>query len=210
MKPTLLFLFLFLFFISLPGLGQEESDLTKDIHQERSRRSEELDALYPLKAKSTPKEVSLLDEKVVRELLVVFKDNPLSKVSPDEIRAMVLENASARPPIQNFLTSHPRVLNCIVDLLRDEKAMHSALQLFLKSDQLKLYGVIWVVLFIIQWLFKKIFFKKHWGFFKRFILSLFVALVFTAGSLSVFYRLFRPELKPTVQIIKRHLFVKNP
>ena len=198
-----------LLFISLPGFGQEESDLTDEVQKEKARHSEEINSLIPLKRKPFQSQPGLLDEKVVRELLVVFKDNPLSKVSPEEIKAMVLEKAAGQPPVQKFLSTHPRLMNCIVDLLRDEKAMHSALQLFLKKDQLKLYGMIWIFLFIIQWLFKKIFFNKNWGLFKRFVLNLLVAIVFTVTSLSVFYRLFRPELSPTVGIIKKHLFLKQ-
>jgi hypothetical protein len=205
MKSIFFILLSFLIF-PLPGISQEGGDLVNEIQHERERHSEQVKAIQPFVRKKAPAEPSLFDEKVVKELQLIFKDNPLRKVPHDEVRAMVLEKASGKPPVERFLKNQPRVLNCIVDLLRDEKAMYSALNIFLKKDQLKVYGLIWIFMFIIQWMFKKIFFKKKWGFFKRFILNIFVALVFSVASLSVFYRLFKPELSPTVQIVKRYIF----
>ena len=95
-------------------------------------------------------------------------------------------------------------MNCLVDLVRDERAMLDALTIFINKEQLKVYGVIWLILFLIQWMFKKIFFKKNWGLLTRFTMSLLVGVIFTTISLGIFYRLFKDELTPTVQIIGKH------
>ena len=197
-----LLLFLF-FFLSLPvpGLCQEQ-----DVELDRPRE-DHLSKNLSVQNLENPQlnSIDLFDEKVVREIQKLLKENPLSRISASDMKNLILEKVSNRPSLQRYLRNSPRLLNCLVELIRDQRAMSDALSIFLNKSQLKLYGLIWLVLFLLQWMFKKIFFRSSWGLVKRFTLNLLVAVIFTATSLGVFYGLFRPELFRSIQIIAGHL-----
>jgi hypothetical protein len=204
MRHILFFIIFFIF--PLPGFGQEGDEIVFDGQEEKTKNSHKLNSLTSLgKKDSSPRLEILMDEKVAKELIDIFKDNPLAKVSSENVKVLVLKKASETPLVHKYLKGHPRVLNCIVDLLRDKKAIHAGLNIYLKKHQLRIYALIWAFLFIIQWMFRKIFFKKEWGFFKRFFLNTLIAIVFSAASISLFYRLFRPELRPAFEVIMKNI-----
>jgi cytochrome c oxidase subunit IV len=208
------FILLFMFLIPLSGLSQEEDQFADELIEENNQRSQKIQNIHKkLQGKDHPQgpdsSVDLFDEKTVRELQELLKKNPLSQIPPSEVKNLILEKASSRPAFQRYLRNSPHLTDCLVDLLRDDKAMPGALNIFLQKAQLKLYALIWLALFVLQWMFKKIFFKKSWGFVTRFSMSLLVGIIFSGISLGLFYRLFEEDLTPTVQIITKHWQLKR-
>jgi hypothetical protein len=123
---------------------------------------------------------------------------------PKEVRAMILENVK-NVSLGRFLLNNPRVMDCIVDVVRDKRALSSLMGILLRKGDFKIYGAIWLCLFILGWLFKKIVSGKEWNSGKQFFLSFMVNICVSCISLSLFYRMFEAELSPTAQIILRHL-----
>jgi hypothetical protein len=125
-----------------------------------------------------------------------------------EVKNFILER-SRGSFLEHFLLERPKVLDCLVDLLRDEKALNSAIGLLLRKSDLKIYAGIWLGLMILSWLFKQIFFNKKWSRSKVFMLGMIVNLTFTSISLTTFYNMFHDELSPGVSIIIKHWRKRN-
>lgn len=146
---------------------------------------------------------SLLDDKVIRIIKKMFDQNALKNVSDEEVKSMILEKAKGSYA-ERFLKKNPRILMMFVDILKDEKAMSSAVGIFLRKSDLKIYGLIWLFLVILSWLIKKYAFNEDWSGGKRFLMSLALSLCVTATSLTIFYNMFYEEISPITKIIVKH------
>lgn len=146
-----------------------------------------------------------LDEKVIPIFTRVFKENHLKNLPRDEVRATVLEKFKGHP-LERFFKRFPKVLEVFVDLLRDQDAFPSLLQIFKRKNDLKKYGYILLVMMIALFFLKRKFLPKTIPFYKRIPLSMLVSLGFLIFSLGYFYYTFRSETGPTVKVISSHLF----
>lgn len=153
---------------------------------------------------------SLMDEKVVMVLKKMLEQNAMSKASDAEVKAMIMEKAKGSA-IEKFLVDHPKVTNMFVEILKDSKAMPSLVGVFLRKDDLKVYGLIWLGLMIFAWLFKKTLYKKNkkWTSGQRMLVSLLVSIGITFTSLTIFYNMFHDEISPTAKIIVKHWRKRN-
>jgi hypothetical protein len=222
-----LFLILILCFTSLPGLGQED-DVDAIVNEVESDRGKQVQTAVKIDEinKKTMKRVpniseklkklgyesftaaSMMDERVVQLAKEMFRDSPLTKMPERDVKNFILER-SRGSFLEHFLLERPKVLDCLVDLLRDEKALNSAIGLLMRRSDLKIYAGIWVGLMILSWLFKQIFFNKKWSRAKVFFLGMIVNLSFTTISLTTFYNMFYNELSPGVSIILKHWKGRN-
>ena len=192
------FFFLILFTISLPGFSQEA--LKAQPANEPVSVHDELKKLGYDSIDMT----SLSDEKVVALVRKVIKESKLSEVPPSELKALLLKQAHGSP-YEKILKNHPKILNCMVDILRSEEAMSSLVGIFLRKGDFKLYVGIWICLIILGILFKMIFFNPDWNPWKFRFLSLIVSLIVMIISVNMFYKIFEKELSPSVKIISKHL-----
>lgn len=153
---------------------------------------------------------SLLDEKVVGVMRKMLEQNSLRKASDEEVRQMILEKAKGTA-MESYLISHPKVTNTFVEILKDPQAMSSLIGIFLRKDDLKLYGLIWLGLMIFAWLFKKYLFKKktRWSSAQRMLVSILVSICITITSFSIFYNMFNNEISPTAKIIVKNWRRRN-
>lgn len=191
------FLFLLILLsLSLPGFSQEADKANPEI------------VSFPEELKKLGYDSidmnSLSDERVVALVRKNLKQVNLEQVPPQTMKELILEKTKGSM-LEKILRSRPGILNCMVDIVRSEKAMSSALGIFLRKNDFKLYAAIWVCLLILGHLFKKIVVSPDWKPWKIRIMNLAVALVVMALSLNVFYKIFEKELSPSVAIIRTHI-----
>jgi hypothetical protein len=151
---------------------------------------------------------SLLDEKVVLSLRETFQKSPLKSLSQEAARSLILEKIQNQR-VKNYLVNHPKILNTGVEILQDEKALPSAIGIFLRKSDLKLYGFIWLGLLLFFWFIKKIFFSKDWSFLYRLSMSLLLSLSVSTISFGIFYTMFYNELSPAMRIIVKNWQRRN-
>lgn len=217
---------IFFCLLSLPGFGQEDDDqLLEKLEADRRKQTETAVKLNQVSEKvqtsvlSAPEQLkklgyetvtpgAFLDKNVVKLVQKMMADSTLKNASHQEVRNLVLDKAKGKP-IEKFLSESPRVMNLIVDILRDPKALSSLVGLFLRRDDLKMYFFIWLGLMISAWAIKKYLFSKSWSGGKRFMMGLLVSLSATAISLSAFYNIFHAELSPTAEIVVKHWRQRN-
>ena len=220
-------LILFICLTSLPGLCQEEDvdAIVNEVESDRGKQVQtavKIDEINKEAMKRVPNiseklkklghesfsAVAMMDERVVQLAKEMLQNSPLPNMSETEVKNFILER-SRGSFFEHFLLERPKVLNCIVDLLRDEKALNSAIGLLLRKTDLKIYAGIWLGLMLLSWLFKQIFFNKKWSRPKVFMLGMIINLTFTGISLTTFYNMFHDELSPGVSIIIKHWRKRN-
>lgn len=217
---------LLLCFLSLPGFGQEDDDqLLEKLEADRRKQTEAAVKLNQVSERvqssvlSAPEQLkklgydtvtpgALLDKKVVKLVQKMMAESTLKNASHDEVRKLILDKAKGKP-VEGFLNNSPKVVNLIVDILRDPKALSSLVGLFLRRDDLKMYFFIWLGLMITAWAIKKFTFNKKWPRGKTFVLGLMVSLTATTISMTTFYHIFHAELSPTAEIVVKHWRKRN-
>lgn len=151
---------------------------------------------------------SLMDEKVVLSLKEALKNNPLKTLPKEEVRSLIFEKIQNQK-VKTYLMNHPKILDTWIEILQDDKALPSAVGIFLRKGDLKLYGFIWLGLLIFSWIFKKIFFSKDWTFLHRLFMSILMSLSVSVISFGIFYTMFYDELSPAVKIIVKNWRQRN-
>lgn len=217
---------LLLCLLSLPGFGQEEDDaLLEKLEADRRKQTEtavklnEVSKNVTSSVLSVPEQLkklgyetvtpgALLDKKVVKLVQEMMANSTLKNASHQEVRNLVLDKAKGKP-IEGFLNKSPRVVNVIVDILRDPKALSSLVGLFLRRDDLKMYFFIWLSVMIASWAIKKYTFSENWSGGKRFVMGLMVSLLATTITMTTFYNIFHAELSPTAEIVLKHWRKRN-
>ncbi len=217
---------LILLFLSLPGQAQEDDEkLLETLRAERKQQVEAHVKLDQVQNKlkdqivdlpgeleklghKTIDTAALMDEKVIELMRKALKQNPLRKNTPEEVKASILKQTEGSF-IHGYLSESPKLMNALVDVLRDEKALPSAMGIFLRKEDLKLYFFIWIGFMIQAWLFKKIFFNKKWPKHKTKILGIIVSLSFSFCSVTTFYHMFYDELSPAAKILFTHWRKRN-
>lgn len=219
-------LLLILFFLSLPGLAQEDDEkLLETLEAERKQQLEAHIKLAETQNKLQEKIINLpaeleklgyktidtgamMDEKVIELMRRALKQSPLHKSTPEEVKTVILKQAEGSF-IHGYLSESPKLLNALVEVLRDEKALPSAMGIFLRKDDLKLYFFIWLGFMTLAWLFKKIFFNNKWPKHKTKVLGILVSISFSILSVTTFYNMFYEELSPAAKILVTHWRKRN-
>lgn len=216
------FLLLFLFLFSLPGFGQEDEDKhIRELEAQRQKRME-----MAVKADKSRQKIqdststafeelkklghenitaaSFADERVVRVIRRLLKDNPLRKFPRDKVKSLILDKAKDNY-FGTFLSDHPKVLNLFTDILMDKEALSSLMGIFLRKDDLKLYLYIWIGILILGFLIKRIFIPKEWGGWRKVLAGLSVSFLLTVLCLGIFYNMFSDEIGPLLNVVNKHL-----
>jgi hypothetical protein len=204
--------------LSLPGFCQEDDDkLLEELEIQKRKQAQPAIQIDQTQEDITnavlsfPEELkklghkaidsaALQDKRVLKLMQKLLRNNPLQTASREEVRSLVLDKVQGRP-LERFLSQNPKILDTVVDLLRDKEAMPALVGILIKQDKLKLYFIFWVGLFISYWIIRKYVFNKDWSRRKSFSMRLLLSLLFTATTLTVFFQMFHPELMPTVRII---------
>lgn len=205
------FLFFFLFLICLPGICQEDDEkLIEDIQARQIELAKTLNkANKDLKGfgKNTDTLTSLVDEKSIKSLQSTLP-NLFKHVSQEQMRTIILEKAKGSR-LDGFLKNNPKILNALIEIIKDDHAMPSLLGILLRRDDLKIYFFIWLSLIIGSWVARKMIFKYEWSKVRTLLTGIFMSLCVTAISVSIFYNIFQTELSPTVNIVIKHWKNRN-
>lgn len=222
-----LLLILLICFSSLPGFTQEDDveAIANDVEFERRKQVETAIKIDEMNQKTIQKvpniaerlkklgydsfdAVAMMDERVVKLAKEMLNNSPFYQMSEEEVREFILERSEGSF-LKNYLLFRPKLLNCLVELLRDKRVLSSAIGMLLRKTDLKIYAGIWIGLMILSWLFKQIVFDKKWPKSKIFMLGLIVNFTFTSISLTTFYHMFYDELSPGFSIIIKHWRRRN-
>ena len=130
-----------------------------------------------------------------------LKENPLSKLSPEEIKSMIMVQVTGKPMEQVF-KKNPKFLDFVVEWLRDKKALPSLIGIFNKQKELKQYGIAFFVVFILSFILNLM---SKGSLLKRIFKKLLITLAAISLNLGIFYWFFREELSPTIDIVLKYL-----
>lgn len=220
LKKLSLLLAILICFVSLPGHGQEEDEqFLEEVQKEREKQIRTAKQLNEMKANLEATKFdpyaeikklghkgitakALTDVKVLKILKKMMEESGLKNAPKEQVKKSILTQLN--PRAREFFENHPKLLNISVDVLRDQKAMSSLINILMRKDDLKLYAVIYILLILFSWLTKKLFFKKTWSKTKTFSLGLALSLTVTFVSLATFYNLFQQDLTPIVTIVSTH------
>lgn len=214
-------LFIMMALISLPGLCQEEDEaFLEEISEERLKKVEKANELNRAREDIQKKTfdmahelqkigkdkldyAALFDDKVQAILQQALKESAIRNQSPEFIRAMIMGKVKGKP-MEKVFTQFPKLLDIIVDIMRDREALPGLIRLFSKKEDLKNYAIFWVCLVIVGYFIRKKFIPQEIPFFRRMTMRILFSLFMTTVSLSVFYTMFKPEVGPAVSVVARH------
>ena len=146
---------------------------------------------------------ALTDKRVILLIKRILEESQLSEAPPDVVKGLILEKLKDSL-LGSFLKATPRLLDLLVDIMRDKKALSGLIDIVLRREDLKSYIHFWIAFLIAAWLLKKATFQKEWGRLKTIGLGLCVSFIITGVSVTIFYNTFEKELEPTIQILSRH------
>lgn len=212
------FLFLFLFLFSLPGLCQEdENQELQDLEAKRRKQTEmavkldesrqnlqnkTLEAVEELKrlGHDNITAASFLDEKVVKVIRRLLVNSPVRDLPREKVRELILDKSKDKA-FGPFLLNNPKIVDVLVDILKDKKALPSLMGIFLRKEDLKYYFYMWLGLVLFGYLFKKFFVPVEWLGLKQALATIVINLVIAGLSISIFYNVFKNELDPLLRVI---------
>lgn len=211
-KLSLLIVFIFCL-LSLPGFAQEDDEqLIEEVQKSRAKQvemankiNETFDPNSEIK-KLGHSEINLkalTDVKVLEVIKKAMNQGALKNASKEEVQKHLLQKLN--PTAQGLLLDHPKLLDLIIDILRDEKAMVSLVDILIRKEDLTRYAAIYICLVILGWLLKKILYKKTWSRRKSLALTAAINISIAIISITTFYKLFNRELDPIITVVGRHI-----
>ena len=143
----------------------------------------------------------MMDGIVKKTMQDFLKENPLSKLPPEEVKAMIMVQVTGKP-MEKVFKNNPRLLDMIIEWLRDPKAIPALIGLLNKQDELKTYSISFLVVFVLSFILNLM--SKG-----SLISRIFKKLLITIGAiflnLGIFYWLFKTELTPTIDIVFKYI-----
>ena len=210
--------------LSLPGFGKEgngQNPDEQDVIELESRQIERRDqvdqieemanqvAKIPFNAVEelqklgykTVEEINLWDSKVIAILQRSLSENDFRNQAPEIQRAIIMGHIKGQPLEQLFLR-FPKALEFTAAMFSDKEVVPSMLGLFNRREDLKVYGMIVVVLFISSFVVKKILISRDASRFQKFLTRLLVNISVSIGSFMIFYEMFSDEVGPALKFVK--------
>lgn len=130
-----------------------------------------------------------------------LKENPFSKMDREEVKSMIQVKTQGLPVAKLFEKS-PKILDMLVDWIRDEKALPKIIGIVNKPDQVKTYGIIVTAIFILSFILNLTNSKGGLG--KRIIKKLGIFLGAFLVNITAFVVLFKEEITPTLDIVFKY------
>lgn len=144
----------------------------------------------------------LLGEKSKLKATQMLKGNPLSKMSREQIKAVIMER-TAGSFLNKWLRKNPKAFEVAIEVAKDEKALPSLISIMNRPDQMKKYGIGAIFLFVVAFLLNLK--NSDMGLGKKILIKLGVMFVTMGANLYLFYYLFKKELTPALDAIFRVL-----
>ncbi len=134
----------------------------------------------------------------------ILKEAKMSQYPPELIREQILKAFQGRP-IEGYVRTSPKLQNFMVDVVRDEKFLISAVGIFKNKQRLKMYLYFWIGIMFAAYYTKKLFISKYWKGGTRTFAALLFSLTISTITMSTFCLIFEKEMKPILAVIKKHL-----
>lgn len=212
---VLLLLSLVLSFNIHPAFAQQGDDLEQQFDTTAKGFSQDGTKLQGLKEgefsndPEKPKAEGLKDSFVTNMMTGVMKqaidsflkENPFSKMEREEVKSMIQLKTNGLP-VAKLFENHPKILDIIVDWIRDEKALPKIIGIVNKPDEVKMYGFIVMGIFILSFILNLSNSKGGLG--KRILKKLMIFIGAFIINISAFFYLFQAEMKPTLDIVFRY------
>ena len=147
---------------------------------------------------------SLMNKEAILIMERAFKEAKMHEMPAELIRENILASFKGHA-LEGFFRSSPRLIDFFVEVLKDEKAMISALQIFKDKPRMKIYFYLWIVIMFCSYFLRKLFISKFWSRGIRALASLTFSLTISVITLSSFCLVFETEMKPLIRIIKRYI-----
>lgn len=132
-----------------------------------------------------------------------LKSNPLSKLSKEEVRSMILTQAEDKPAAELF-KNYPKFLDFMVDWIRDPKALPAFIGIINKTEEMKNFGIAVLIVFILSFILN--FLNRNGNLAKRIFKKILISIGALVINLVLFYLYFKDEIGPTIDIAKKYLF----
>lgn len=158
----------------------------------------------PIVGDGTIKEsyLSTMMNGMMKEMISKFlKENPFSRMPRDEVKSMIVLNTQGLP-ISNIFEKNPKLLDMLIDWIRDPIALPKFMGIVNKPDKVKIYGIIVIALFIIS--FALNLFNNKGNIFKRILKKLCIFIGAFIINIAAFYILFQPNIQPTLKIVFKY------
>jgi hypothetical protein len=144
-----------------------------------------------------------MSDDIKKKVAQMMTQNPFRLMGDREVRSFIFQRVEGKPA-GAFLKNNPRLLNAIVEFIRDDKAIPTFLSVVNKPKKMKIYGSIVLGIFVVAFLLN----LKNGGnrLMKRIANKLILMAVSTTLNFVTFYFIFREEISPTIKIFARNLF----
>lgn len=133
-------------------------------------------------------------------LAEMLNSNPFEEMSLDQVKQMILIRTEGSR-LNNWLKKNPVRLEAFAELVKDEKALPSLIEILNKSDKLTKYAMGCVFIFLVG-----IFINlknSDKSMIKKIILKLSVTVATLGCNVLLFYFVFKDEVSPAWNIIKK-------
>ncbi len=141
-----------------------------------------------------------MNEKMKNTAEKMMKSNPFSKMPKNELRQFFLIRFGSTAA-GKYLNENPKILDILVEVCHDQKAIPKFISLINKPKQMQIYGVCVVVVFLL--VFSVNFFNSKKDIFTKILIKFSLMWVAAGINFLAFYILFQEELEPTIAAIRR-------
>lgn len=147
--------------------------------------------------------LELEPQKMYEVLKSIYKTGLLKRISNEDLKKQILRQTRGTFAA-DFLENNPKVLNTFVEIIKDDKALLSLMDISKRKGDLWIYFFVWLGIMFLAHLLKKMISDDDWNFISKMLLSLILSVGVLVCSSLAFYRMFYTELKPTVKIIRQN------
>lgn len=145
----------------------------------------------------------MMNKKQKEAAAIMMKHNPFQNMKKTAIKSSINNMFKPDTQVGIFLKKNPKIADIIADIGVDKNALPSFMSILNQPEKMKTFGGVVIVVFV------SVFFinlrNSKSNLLKRLIFK--VCLIFCSAGVNLwaFYIIFKKELKPTVDIILRHL-----
>jgi hypothetical protein len=210
-------IFLLLSLLSFSSFGQEDEEMLNKLVEEKQKQTKAFQQIdqgaqaiqaAPSKLlndlKSTSEKTfdlsSLTDPKMIESMKLLFIQSGFHSLPPEQVRYMILDKVKGKPT-EKLFKKVPKLLDISVAVLLDRRAFLGLLDVMKRQEDLKIFFIISVALFLLSFVLKKMFLPKKSGLLRSFLTSLVVRSLTTVATFYIFYIMFKKEVGPLVEVV---------
>jgi len=150
--------------------------------------------------------LDILNDPALRaKLIKAYENNPMSQLPKEQLRPLV-EQQIQQTPLKGVTKTFPKVLDFIVNLMHDPKALGQLVKMLNRPDDLKMCGYVSLALFIFIFALRKVLIRPKTRGLQRIGITLATSVLLFGGSLGYLWATFHEELGPAVRVVGETFF----